>query len=185
LQELLSRKETTDSGFEFYITAVKKLEEKQALTDACAQWMLVASVRYFKIKKDYSGLLHQAEHVVETYTLSPVAQMALSGVVVEASAPQGNVQAILAYAPIYKEAWRWYKQHKTEAVSQIQLDFTKYITTEYAVQVFQAAATCANAVKDYVTAYGYWEMLPWEDKNFDGNLYLKGMQETLKGLENQ
>ncbi len=183
MQELLSRTETADVGYEFFKTAIKQLAEKQELADACTQWMLVESVRYFKMKKDYSGLLHQAEYIAERYTLSPVAQMALSGVVVEASAPQGNVQAILSYAPMYKAAWQWYKQHEADAIPQIQLDFTRYITIDFAVQVFQAAATCANAVQDYVQAYGYWEMLPWSDKGFDGDKYLKGMQETLKGLE--
>ena len=183
LQELLSRKETAEEGFAFFKSAIKELETKNAMADACTQWMLVASVRYYKTKKDYPGLLKQAEYLVDTYELSQVAQMALAGVVVEASAPEGNVQAILSYAPLYKDAWKWLKQHKEEAIPQTQLDFTRYITQDYAVQVFQAAATCANAVKDYVTAYSYWEMLPWTDRNFDGGPYLKGMQETLIGLE--
>lgn len=183
MQELLSRKETADGGFAFFETAIRELEKKNFLADSCTQWMLVASVRYYKIKQEYHELLNQASYIAEHYELSPIAQMALAGVVIEASAPLGNVQAILTYAPVYKEAWKWYLQHETEAIPQIQLDFTKYITRDYAVQVFQAAATCANAIKDYVMAYGYWEMLPWNDKSFDGNRYIKGMQETLTGLE--
>ena len=185
MQELLSRKETADAGFQFFNIAIAELEKKNELADACTQWMLVASVRYYKIKNDYQGLLQQAQYIVDTYSLNQTAQLALAGVVVECSAPQGNVHAILQYAPMYKAAWMWLKQHEEEAIPQKQLDFTKYSTEDYAIQVFQAAATCANVVKDYVTAYGYWEMLPWDDKNFDGSLYLKGMQETLAGLEEE
>ena len=109
--------------------------------------------------------------------------MALAGIVVAASAPQGNVAAILNYAPLYYNAWNWLKTHEKEAIPQKQLDFPKFITQDYAVQVFQAAATCANAVKDYKLAYAYWEQLPWADKTFDGSRYAAAMQETLAGLE--
>ena len=66
----------------------------------------------------------------------------------------------------------WVKTHEKEAIPQKQLDFPKYLTQDYAVQVFQAAATCANAVKDYTLAYAYWEQLSWADPSFDGNRYL-------------
>ena len=128
-------------------------------------------------------MLLQAEKIAERYELNQVAQMALAGVVVAASAPQGNVSAILAYAPLYYNAWNWLKTHEKEAIPQKQLDFPKFITRDYAVQVFQAAATCANAVKDYKLAYAYWEQLPWADPAFDGNKYLAEMQKTLAGLE--
>ena len=57
------------------------------------------------------------------------------------------------------------------------------MTREYAEQVFQAAAVCANAVKEYKLAYTYWEQLPWDDEKFDGSRYVEAMQETLRGLE--
>jgi len=109
--------------------------------------------------------------------------MALAGIVVAASAPQGNVAAILNYAPLYYNAWNWLKTHEKEAIPQKQLDFPKFMTQEYAVQVFQAAATCANAIGEYKLAYAYWEQLPWNDPAFDGNKYLAEMQKTLAGLE--
>jgi len=183
MQELLYRKETAEEGYQFYLANIKELEKNNQLADSCTQWMLVASVRYFKIKNDYDGLLTQTRCLMEQYPLNQMAQAALAGVVIEASAPKGNLTAILDYAPLYKEAWLWLQKNETEAIPQKQLDFPKYITQEYAIQVFQAAATCANAVQDYVTAYGYWEMLPWNDKSFDGSPYVKGMQETLAGLE--
>ena len=183
MQEYLSRKETADEGMAFFEDSLKELKNQNVLMDACTQWMLVASVRYYKIKKDYQGLLAQAEYIAENFGLTQVAQMALAGVVIETSAPQGNVGAILTYAPLYKAAWQWMKVNESAALSQKQLDFPKYIAKDYAIQIFQAAANSANAVKDYVTAYSYWEMLPWNDKSFDGSQYLAGMQETLAGLE--
>lgn len=183
IQELLSREETAEEGFRFFQQCIGELTGKWELEDSCIQWMLVASVRYYSIKKEYEGLLHQARKIQETYSLSQMAQLALAGVVIANSAPEGNVSAILEYAPMYYHAWNWMKTHEKEAVSQKQLDFPKYASQEYAVQVFQAAAVCANAVKDYRLAYEYWEQLPWSDKNFDGSPYLNAMRETLAGLE--
>jgi len=183
MQELLSRKETAAEGLKFFGQCIDTLITQGGITDACVQWMLVASVRYFRITDDYEALLKQAEKIIERYELSQVAQMALSGVVVAASAQEGRVGVILNYAPMYYNAWNWLKTHEKEAIPQIQLDFPKYTTQEYATQVFQAAATCANAVKDYKLAYAYWEQLPWTDSSFDGNQYLSEMQKTLTGLE--
>lgn len=183
MQELLSREETAQEGFRFFEGCIDKITENYGMEDSCTQWMLVASVRYFNIRKDYKGLLKQAKKIKEIYGLSQVAQLALAGVVIAASAPEGNVGVILEYAPMYYRAWNWLKTHEKEAVSQKQLDFPKYITQDYAVQVFQAAATCANAVKEYKAAYAYWEQLPWNDPAFDGSRYATAMQETLDGLE--
>lgn len=183
MQELLSRKETAREGLTFFEQCIGAVVEQFGLSDSCTQWMLVASARYFRITDDYEGLLKQAEKIMETYELSQVAQLALSGIVIAASAPYGNVSAILNYAPMYYNAWNWLKTHEKEAIPQKQLDFSKYTTQEYAVQVFQAAATCANAVKEYKLAYAYWEQLPWADSAFDGNKYLAEMQKTLAGLE--
>jgi len=183
MQELLSLKETIEVGFRFFEQSIDEVVQKYGVEDSCTQWMLVASVRCFYMQNKYEDMLLQAEKIAERYELNQVAQMALAGVVVAASAPQGNVSAILAYAPLYYNAWNWLKTHEKEAIPQKQLDFTKFITQEYAVQVFQAAATCANAVKDYKLAFAYWEQLPWADKTFDGSRYAAAMQETLAGLE--
>lgn len=183
MQELLSRKETASEGFRFFEGCIDTITKQYGTEDSCTQWMLVASVRSFNANNDYEGLLRQAAKIKETYTLSQVAQLALAGVVIAASAPEGNVSAILEYAPMYYNAWNWVKTHEKEAIPQKQLDFPKFMTQDYAVQVFQAAATCANAVKEYKLAYAYWEQLPWADPAFDGNKYLAEMQKTLAGLE--
>lgn len=185
MQEFMSRKETAAEGFRFFEQCIGELVQHWNLMDSCIQWMLVTSARYFSIIDHYEGLLLQAKKIKEEYELSQVAQMALAGVVVANAAPQGDVGTILDYAPMYYHAWNWVKTHETEAIPQKQLDFPKYLTQDYAVQVFQAAATCANAVKEYKLAYAYWEQLPWDDKNFDGSRYAKAMQETLAGLEGE
>lgn len=146
MQELLGRKETADTGFRFFEISIKELEKKQELADSCVQWMLVASVRYFKVKKDYPGLLTQAEKIRKTYFLNQVAKMALAGVVIESSAPEGNVRAILDYAPLYREGWEWMQKHPEEAIPQRQLDFSKYLTKEYAEQIFGAEQQCLEAM---------------------------------------
>jgi len=183
MQELLSRRETIEAGFRFFEECIGEVTNKFGVKDSCTQWMLVASVRSFYMTDRYEEMLAQAEKITEQYELNQVAQMALAGIVVAASAPQGNVAAILNYAPLYYNAWNWLKTHEKEAIPQKQLDFPKFMTQEYAVQVFQAAATCANAIGEYKLAYAYWEQLPWNDPAFDGNKYLAEMQKTLAGLE--
>ena len=63
----------------------------------------------------------------------------------------GNIctkrKCILEYAPYYVEAWDWLNTHPKEAITQNQLDLADYKEEDYAIQVFQATATCANAMK--------------------------------------
>ena len=183
VQELLLCKDTQDAGYEFGLKGLAELEKKKQLQDACTQWTMVALVRYFKVKQDYQGLMEQARSIRENYKLSQMAQLALAGVVIETSAPEGNVRAILEYAPLYKEAWDWLNNHEKEAVTQNQMDFSNYRDREYAIQVFQAAATCANAVGRFEEAMEYWSYLPWEDKEFDASPYEAEKQKTEQGLK--
>ena len=183
MQELLSCKETIESGFCFFEQCIDKVVQENGAEDSCTQWMLVASVRCFSVLDKYEEMLVQARRILQNYTLNQVAQLALAGVIIAASASKGKVSAILNYAPLYYNAWNWLKTHEREVIPQKQLDFPKFMTQDYAVQVFQVAATCANAVKDYKLAYTYWEQLPWADPTFDGNKYLGEMQKTLVGLE--
>ncbi|MBP3610403.1 MAG: glycosyltransferase [Lachnospiraceae bacterium] len=183
VQELYSCQDTRDAGFRFCLDSMKELKAKGQLGDACSQWLLVASVRYYKMKKDYPGAVAQAALVREKYPQSQMGQMALAGLMVELSAPEGNVRRILEYAPLYMEAWEWIKTHPEEAIVQNQLGLSSYGDEEYAVQVFQAAAVCANAVKDYELANQFWKRLPWEKEGFDGSPYYNGLRETQEGLK--
>ena len=185
VQELFSCKDTREAGYNFCIKSIKELQKKGWLLDACSQWLLVASVRYFKMKKDYRGILSQAQIIREQYPLSQMAWLALAGVVIETSAPEGNVRVILEYAPFYMEAWDWLNGHPKEAITQNQLDLSDYRTQDYAIQVFQAAATCANAIQKYEEANEYWNHIPWDKDGFDGTPYYAGVKETKRGLELQ
>ena len=86
------------------------------------------------------------------------------------------------YAPYYVEAWDWLKEHPKEAITQNQLDLADYKEEDYAIQVFQVAATCANAMKQYEEANRYWNHIPWGKEGFDGTPYYAGVQETKEGL---
>lgn len=185
VQELYVCEDTREAGFKFCVNSMETLKAKGLLRDGCSQWLLVASVRYYKRKKDYQGILRQAQMVREQYPMSQMAQLALAGIVVETSAPEGNVQAILEYAPLYLEAWDWLNAHPKEAIVQDTLDLSNYRLEEYAIQVFQAAATCANAVKDYELANRYWAKLPWDNPEFDGAPYQMEYQKTQAGLKQQ
>ncbi len=183
-QELFSCKDTRDAGYNFCIQSIKELQQKNLLADACSQWLLIASVRYFKMQDNYDNVLAQAQILKNQYPLSQMAWLALAGIVVETSAPKGNVRAILEYAPYYVEAWDWLNEHPKEAITQNQLDLADYKEEDYAIQVFQAAATCANAMKQYEEANRYWNHIPWGKEGFDGTFYYAGVQETKEGLNN-
>lgn len=183
VQELLVCEDTRDVGYKLCLQGLDELERKNQLWDACSQWAIIASVRYFKTKQDYKGLMERADVVREKYKLTEMAQLALAGVVIESSAPEGNVKAILEYAPLYRSAWDWLNAHEKEAITQNQMDFSNYREAEYAIQVFQAAAVCANAVKRFDEAMEYWNYLPWEDEEFDSSPYEAGRQQTEQGLQ--
>ena len=185
VQELYSCEDTREAGFAFCQKSIQELRAKGLMGDALSQWLLAASVRYYKMKNDYQGLLNQAQIVMEQYPTTQMGRLVVAGIVVEASAPQGNVRAILAYAPLYLDSWIWLNAHPKEAITQNQLGMSNYRDEDYAIQVFQAAATCANAVKDYEQANQYWQQLPWDKEGFDGTPYYAGLQETLAGLKTQ
>ena len=185
VQELYVCEDTRDAGFEFCTKSMEVLKAKGLLSEGCSQWLLVASIRYFKRKNDYQGILRQAKLVQEQYPMSQLAQLALAAIVIETSAPESNVQAILEYAPIYLEMWDWLNAHPKEAIIQDTLDLMNYRLEEYAIQVFQAAATCANAVRDYELANKYWAKLPWDSPDFDGEPYRSEYQKTQDGLKQQ
>ena len=105
VQELYSCEDTREAGFEFCQRSIKELVAKGMMGDALSQWLLAASVRYYKMKNNYQGLLVQAQIVMEQYPTTQMGRLVVAGLVVEASAPQGNVNAILAYAPFYLESW--------------------------------------------------------------------------------
>ena len=183
VQELLVCEDTKDAGYEFCLQGLDELERKGQLSDACSQWAIIASVRYFKTKQNYQGLLERAARVRKQYKLTQMAQLALAGVVIETSAPEGNVKAILEYAPLYRGAWDWLISHENEAITQNQMDFSNYKEPEYAIQVFQAAAFCANAVGRFEEAMEYWNYLPWNEEGFDASAYEAARRETENGLQ--
>ena len=61
------------------------------------------------MKDDYDSVLAQASILKNQYPLSQMAWLALAGIVVETSAPKGNVRAILEYAPYYVEVFKYYR----------------------------------------------------------------------------
>ncbi len=148
MQELLSRKETVAAGYEFFVNNIQTLQQKFPIKNECLQWMLVGSVRCFSILKDYKGLLKQAEEIRRNYFLNQAASMALAGTVIENAVDHSDVYVILDYARMYRQAWDWKKTHEKEAIPQVQLDFTNFITEKYASEVFRVEKACADAVKE-------------------------------------
>ena len=184
VQELLSCRDTLKEGYEYCMSCLPELVEKQAL-DSCTQWIMIASVRYFHTIHDYEGMLRQIDTIGGYGGLSQAAALALYGVWMHSAVEAKDVSRIPELAVSYVELYSWLKQHPEECMAQTQLDFPKYQEEEYLEQVVQAGAVASNALKQYETAYGLWMYMPWKSiKNF-GQQYQQVLLETLRGMKNK
>lgn len=185
VQELLYRDETREEGFSFCMESIDLLKQQGKLMDACSQWVLIASVRYYKSIKDYKKLLLQAEFIRNNFTLTQMAQLALSGVVTELAAEQCDIPTIIQNVECYCEANQWLRGNKEEALLQTQLDFPRYDTEEYYTNMLQAGAKAANAMGKFDLAYHFWSGFCWSRENFDGSGYKEDLLITLRGMKDR
>ena len=49
----------------------------------------------------------------------------------------------------------------------------------------QTGAIAANALKQYDTAYGLWQAMPWKSIKYGGQQYQQALLETLRGMSNK
>ena len=181
VQELLFRKETAKEGYDYCMQCLPLLKEHSR--ESCMQWMLIASVRYFHSLRDYDGMLGQIEYVRGFAELSQAAELALYGVWVHAAVEAKDYQRLPELAEKYLGCYLWLQNHPEQKMAQTQMDFAKYQETDYLEQVLQAGAIAANAVKDYKTAYEFWNHMPWKELK-NGQKYQQALQETLQGMKN-
>lgn len=182
VQELLSRKETAGEGYKKCMEFLPLLKEQGWETDSCTQWMMVASIRYFHMLKDYNNLKLQIKKVKGDYYLTELAELAVYGVTVHAAVEAQDFSALPDLAENYLVQWKWLAEHLEEKQTQSQLDLPKYLEEEYYVQVIQAGAKASNALGLYERAYKFWQNIPWEEEELEKSEYGDAYRETLQAL---
>lgn len=184
-QELLYCEDTCREGFDYCMECMSYYASREEITHPCIQWVMVASVRYFLVQKDYEGAFIQEAYVRERFPLIQMAELALAGVCLEASVHLHQLEKVVECARRFASYRTWTKQNSERAIGQLQLDFTRYSEDNYAAEVFQAGATAANLLQQYETAYAFWLQLPWKAEGVDGSKYQVSLLETLRKLEDK
>jgi len=184
VQELFSCDDTRKEGYEYSMSCLPELVKTKAM-DSCTQWILVASVRYFHVVKDYDNLLQQIDKVSELAGLSQAAALALYGVWMHAAVEAKDYSRIPGLASDFVEMYDWLKNHPEECMVQTQLDFPKYQEEEFLEQVVQAGAIAANALGQYEAAHLLWKHMPWKRLKNQGQQYQAALLETLRGMSNK
>lgn len=185
VQELLALDDTIDGAYAFAIDALPRLEKIGMLSDSCSQWILVALVRYFAKKEDYTQAKKQLHDIECAYSLSEVAQMVLMGVMANMAVKAQNIEDILTYVSRYLELWDWKQAHPQEAMIQVQLDFPKFCKDSYYHRMIHLGAVAANYLEQYEKANRFWSRLPWGTEGFEDEKYAIDYQSTKQGLQKQ
>ena len=155
VQELYSVEATRNNGLQFCLECIELLEKNKMLQDSCAQWLLVASARYYLMTGDYENLFKRANALESRYELNKVAQLALAAMVAKLAAPNGRLQTLEAAVETYVECWDWCKEHQEQALIQTQLDFPKYMDNSFYLEMLRVGAEGAEYRKDYARAEYY------------------------------
>ena len=146
VQELLSCKETAEQGYQYCMEWLPVLKKQGKEADSCMQWMLAASVRYFKIQKDYEQAKHQAEFIRKEYQLSEYAELAVLGVLTELAAEAYDIAALPELAKNFVEKRNWLLASPEAARCQAQLDLPKYMEEVYLEQVLKVGKLAEAAL---------------------------------------
>lgn len=131
VQELLYLPETQEEGFAFAMAMLDKHKEPEWQQDSCAQWIMLATIRYFNRKNDYNGAVKQLEYLGKQCALKEMARLAISGTMADLAMRQNDFEAVLAYVQKYSLLWDWKKANEEQARFQMNLDMPKYAEQDY------------------------------------------------------
>ena len=183
VQELLSRRDTSDEGYRLSLEYIAELEKMGKLEESCSQWVLVAGVRHFADNDRYEQMMQQAETIQRKYPLTEVTKLVLAASVIMSVALRNECELILRYADLYLENYDWRLAHPEEALLQTQLDFPKFFTDDYYHYVAHVAAVTCNYQKNYTKANHYLRRLPWGTEGFNDSVYQEALNTTIRGLQ--
>ena len=150
VQELLYLPETQEDGFEFAMEVLARHKEKHWQQDSCAQWIMLATIRYFNRNHDYSGAVNQVKYLETHCFLNEMTWLAISGTMANLAMEQNDFEAMLGYVQRYLDAWNWKIDHEEQAMVQMNLDMPKYTEQKYyqrMVKLREVATECLQKKK--------------------------------------
>ena len=183
VQELLHLEQSSLMGFRFAMDVLNRLKQENQAKDSCFQWIVASTVRYFARKNELENAKKQLAYVEETYELSEMTKLVLAGTIANIASYLGEIEDMFAYASLYLKWWDWKQEHEEEAMTQINLDYPKFLEERYYYQMIRVAAVGANRLKLYNEANKLWKRLPWGQKGFDSSLYQEELNVTIRGLQ--
>lgn len=184
VQELLSRKETAGQGYNRCVEWLPELKKQGMEADSCTQWMLAASVRYFKMQHDYEAARRQAESIRQEYQLSAYAELAVSGALVELAVEACDLAAILKFAEQFVEKRDWLLANPEAARSQAQLDLPKYMEEDYLKEVLKVKQQAEEALKQQTMAHSPAEQLADGEVLVTVSLLVSNRKDTIRKCMN-
>ena len=164
VQELLYLPETQEEGFAFAVKMLEKHKEAGWQMDSCAQWMMLATIRYFNRKHDYKGAAGQLELLKETCELTEMAWLTISGTMANLASEQEDYPAVLSYVQRYLAAYDWREENAEQAMVQMNLDMPKYVEREYYYNLLKLGALAADRLQKTEQVLGFLERLPEKER---------------------
>lgn len=165
VQELIYLEDTAEAGFKFAMDALKRNNNEAWLKDSCAQWILVATVRYFVRKKDNAKAKEQYEFIIKNYPVNDMSYMALHGLMANIALEENDAEAMFLHAKKYMKLLDWKQVHEEEAMIQMNLDVPKYGEQEYAIRVLKIGAVAANQLQRREDLQFFLDRLPESEKH--------------------
>jgi len=185
VQELLQREATAPEGFTFAQECIPKLMEQGEIMDSCSQWIIASFIRHYSVTGEYEKMIAQANLVNTEYPLTQMTKLVLAAVLVREAAAREDLPVITENVPVFLENWDWLRAHEEEALIQTQMDFPRYYSEEYFLDIVRVGALVANRQGKFRLANEYWRRLPLKRAGFDATPYMQGMQQTMTGLKKQ
>ena len=183
--ELLGDEESREEGYQKAVEFAGHLEKAGQLMDSCSQWVLVSMVRYFCNRGMHEQLVEQAEEVQHRYPLTPTAELVLARIVFLSAVEEGDLNLALQQAELYFKSYDWRQKNEKEALTQVQLDFPKFLSDACYYDTIHKAAKAANALRNYQKANEFWKRMPWKKEGFDASRYEEDMNHTIRGLRKE
>lgn len=184
VQELLAVNDTMDEGFELCQKCIVEQSQAGNANLEGFQWLLLALVRYYKVKDDLSGMIRMKKYAYSNFETSHVYKLAASSVIAIKAAEEGDWNTVSEEIPIYFSNYDWCIENKDESQKEKQLDMDKYFDIERYKYMVYLGAVLMNGNRRYREAYAYWNRMPWNImSNDEKTKYAGEMQKTLNGLK--
>jgi len=174
-----------DAALSFGVDALERIRSVNKLADACAQWVMVATVRCYSKKQDLEGALRQAAFIREHYELNEISKLALAGTLANLASATWSLDVMTEQAAEYMTWWDWKETQGDKILLLMNLDTPKFLETSYYHRMILIGAIAANKAGKYELAESFWKRLPEGAEEFKEAAYRGEREKTLQKLKEQ